>query len=127
MSVIAAAGSSTSYNAIAQLLADGVSNTATPGSALQIGQAGNPASSASTSNSPTDSVDLSDRAKAVLAQAQKNQVAANELQALVQSNRNSTAGKGANVPGCRAASLDLDLDGRPVARRPRYHSRHSLD
>ena len=94
MSVIAAAGSSASYSAIAQLLADSVSNVAT-GAARQIGQAGNLASSDSTSSSPTDSVDLSDRAKATLAQAQKNQVAADQLQAFVQSHRNS-GGTGKN-------------------------------
>jgi hypothetical protein len=89
MSAISATGSSASYSAIAQLLADDLSNTATAGAGPQIGQASSAGSSASTSRAPTDSVDLSDHAKAVLAQAQRDQVAASELQALVQSNRNS--------------------------------------
>jgi hypothetical protein len=86
MSAIATTNSSSDYSAIASLLNSGLS--------LQAGPAPQPAqSSASPSSGPTDSVDLSDHAKAVLAQAQKDQVLANELQAFVQSKR-SSAGTG---------------------------------
>jgi hypothetical protein len=105
MSAISATGSSASYSAITQLLADDLSNAATAGAAPQIGQASSPGSSASTSKAPTDSVDLSDHAKAVLAQAQKDQVAANQLQALVQSNRNS-GGAGKNSVGGITQNFD---------------------
>jgi hypothetical protein len=88
MSAIAATNSSSDYSAIASLLSSGLSSQAGP--APQAAQ-----SSASPSSGPTDSVDLSDHAKAVLAQAQKDQVLANELQAFVQSNR-SSAGTGKN-------------------------------
>src|ERR1700743_3431686 len=89
MSVIAATASSSSYSAVAQLLTDGLSNAAA--AATQSGQAAGSAADTSSGN-PTDTVDLSDRAKAVLAQAQKDQVLADQLQQLVQSNR-SGAGK----------------------------------
>jgi hypothetical protein len=88
MSAIAATSSSADYSAIASLLNSGLSSPAGP--APQAAQ-----SSASPSSGPSDSVDLSDHAKAVLAQAQKDQVLANELQAFVQSNR-SSSGTGKN-------------------------------
>jgi hypothetical protein len=88
MSAIAATSSSADYSAIASLLNSGLSSPAGP--APQAAQ-----SSASPSSGPSDSVDLSDHAKAVLAQAQKDQVLANELQAFVQSNR-SSGGTGKN-------------------------------
>jgi hypothetical protein len=89
MSAIAATSSASSYSAVAQLLANGLSSTAAANGIPQIGQATNSNSSGTSSGGPTDSVDLSDHAKAVLAQAQKDQVLANELQAFVQSNRSS--------------------------------------
>src|ERR1700761_1972384 len=82
MSAIAPTGSTADYSAIASLLNSGFSSQATD--TPQVGQGGDPASSPS----PTDSVDLSDHAKAVLAQAQQDQVLAGKLQALVQSNKN---------------------------------------
>lgn len=88
MSAIAATSSSADYSAIASLLNSGLSSPAGP--APQAAQ-----SSASPSSGPSDSVDLSDHAKAVLAQAQKDLVLANELQAFVQSNR-SSGGTGKN-------------------------------
>ena len=82
MSAIAPIGSTADYSAIASLLNSGFSSQATD--TPQAGQGSDPASSPS----PTDSVDLSDHAKAVLAQAQQDQVLASKLQALVQSNKN---------------------------------------
>ena len=82
MSAIAPTGSTADYSAIASLLNSGFSSQATD--TPQAGQGSDPASSPS----PTDSVDLSDHAKAVLAQAQQDQVLASKLQALVQSNKN---------------------------------------
>ena len=87
MSTIAATASSSGYSAVAQLLANGLSNTGSPSDNPQIGQNGS-SNSSSTSSGPTDTVDLSDHAKAVLAQAQKDQVLAGQLQELVQSNKN---------------------------------------
>src|ERR1700733_7423678 len=87
MSTIAATASSSGYSAVAQLLANGLSNTGSPSGNPQIGQNGS-SNSSSTSSGPTDTVDLSDHAKAVLAQAQKDQVLAGQLQELVQSNKN---------------------------------------
>jgi hypothetical protein len=88
MSTIAATPSSSGYSAVAQLLAGGLSNSAATTGIPQIGP--NASSVANTSSdNPTDTVDLSDHAKAVLAQAQKDQVLAGELQTFVQSNRSS--------------------------------------
>ena len=82
MSAIAAANSSAN-NAIASLL----SNAASPAT-----DAGTPATKAtssgsSTSSDPTDIVDLSDHAKATLARAKTEQVAAGKLTAQVQATR----------------------------------------
>jgi hypothetical protein len=95
MSAIAATSSASSYSAVAQLLTAGLSSAAAANGILQIGQATNSNSSGTSSGGPTDSVDLSDHAKAVLAQAQNDQVLSNELQAFLQSNR-STGGTGKN-------------------------------
>jgi hypothetical protein len=96
MSAIAPTASFNNYSAVAQLLADGSSNTAAAGAASQIGESGSSGSPAATSSGPSDSVNLSDHAKAVLAQAQKDQVAANQLQSFLQSARNP-AGTGGNA------------------------------
>src|ERR1700761_6102559 len=95
MSAIAATSSASNYSAVAQLLASGLSGTAAANGIPQIGQATDSNSSGTSSGGPTDSVDLSDHARAVLAQAQKDQVLANDLQAFVQSNR-SSGGTGKN-------------------------------
>jgi hypothetical protein len=95
MSAIAATASSSGYSAVAQLLTSGLSNMASPSGTPQIGQTGNSSTAGTSSNNPTDTVDLSDRAKAVLAQAQKDQVLAGQLQELVQSNKNPS-GSGKN-------------------------------
>jgi hypothetical protein len=88
MSAITATTSSSSYSAVAQLLTNGLSNAGSPSGNPQIGQSGSSNISNTSSGYPTDTVDLSDHAKAVLAQAQKDQVLAGQLQELVQSNKN---------------------------------------
>lgn len=97
MSAITATSSASSYGSVAQLLTNGLSNSAATGGIPQIEQAADSNSSGPSSGGPSDSVDLSDHAKAVLAQAQKDQVLADQLQTFVQSNR-SGAGKN-SVPG----------------------------
>jgi hypothetical protein len=86
MSAIAATGSSSS--AIAQLLASGLSNAETTVGIPQIGQGSSSATSAAASANPSDSLNLSDHAKAILARAQQDQIAANQLQSFLQSARN---------------------------------------
>jgi len=103
MSAIAATGSISSYSAVAQLLTEGLSNPAATNGTPEIGLTA--ASAANTSpDNPTDTVDLSDHAKAVLAQAQKDQVLSNELQALVQSNRTSRGTDKNSISGQSAGS-----------------------
>jgi hypothetical protein len=120
MSAIAATSSASSYSAVVQLLSSGLSGTAAANGIPQSGQATNSNSSGTSSGGPTDSVDLSDHAKAVLAQAQKDQVLANQLQAFVQSNR-SASGTGKNsisgqstqspsTPGQAADSVMQEFD-----------------
>jgi hypothetical protein len=103
MSAIAATGSSSAYNALAQLLGYGASS-ATPG-IPQIGQATVPASSATSTSNPIDSLNLSDNAKAILARAQTDQVAADKLAAFLQSARNPS-GAG-NAPASKPTSTDV--------------------
>jgi hypothetical protein len=85
MSAIAATGSPSSYSAVAQLLADSLPS-ATAG-LPQAGPSGTSGSSAA-GNSASDSLNLSDHAKSVLAQAKANKVAADQLQTFLQSVRN---------------------------------------
>jgi hypothetical protein len=82
MSVIAANSSATS--AVALLLSNAASSVTA--------EAGTPAAKAS--SDPVDIVDLSDRAKATLARAKTDQVAADKLVALVQSGRGSDGKSG---------------------------------
>jgi hypothetical protein len=109
MSTIAATASSAGYGAVAQLLADSLSNSAAKTGTAQIGQTAGSVASTSSGN-PTDTIDLSDRAKAVLAQAQKNQVLANELQAFVQSNRGSGGAGKNSISGQSTRSLSTPGD-----------------
>jgi hypothetical protein len=88
MSAITATGSASSNSAIAQLLADGLSNARATTGLPQTAQTGSSSTSGTSSGNPTDTIDLSDYAKAVLAQAQQNQVLADQLQEQVQSNKN---------------------------------------
>jgi hypothetical protein len=87
MSAIAATGSSPNYSAVAQLLANSLSS-ATAGIA-QTGQSNNLGSPATSTSGPSDSLNLSNHAKSVLARAKADQIAAGELQAFLQSARNS--------------------------------------
>jgi hypothetical protein len=107
MSAIAATGSSSSYSAVAQLLANSLSS-ATAGIA-QTGQATVPASSATSTSNPADSLTLSDQAKATLARAQTDQLAANKLQAFLQSARNSN-GSGTTAPQPTANDVTQQFD-----------------
>jgi hypothetical protein len=99
MSAIAATSSASSYSAVVQLLSDGLSGTAAANGIPQSGQAANSNSSGTSSGGPTDSVTLSDHAKAVLAQAQKDQVLANQLQSFVQSNRSASGTSNNSISG----------------------------
>jgi hypothetical protein len=80
------------YSAIASLLNSSLSSQAAP--APQAAQ-----SSASPSSGPSDSVDLSDHAKALLAQAQQDQVLANKLQSLLQSAKNPNSNSDSSDSG----------------------------
>jgi hypothetical protein len=106
MSAIAATGSSSSYSAVAQLLANSLS-PARPG----ITQAGQ--STASGSGTPTsgvsDTLNLSDHAKSVLARAKADQVVADELQTFLQSARNPSG-----TGGTSASSQASSDDGTPI-------------
>jgi hypothetical protein len=86
MSAIVATGSSSGYSAVAQLLANSVSSATAD--IPQNGQSGASGSSATPTSGPSDSLNLSDHAKAVLARAQTDQIAAGELQTFLQSVRN---------------------------------------
>ena len=83
----AAITASYSYSAVAQFLTDRPSNsTPTPGSRTNGTESSGP-----TSGNPTDSIDLSDQAKAILSQIQNGQTLANQLQEQVHTNKNSSA------------------------------------
>jgi len=97
MSTIASTGSSPGYSAVAQLLANSVSSPAA--GIPQIGQGSSSATSAAAASSPSDSLNLSDHAKAVLAQAQRDQIAANQLQAFLQSARNPNGSNNNSAQG----------------------------
>jgi hypothetical protein len=102
MSAIAATGSSPNYSAVAQLLANSVSSTT---DIPQTGPSGVSGSSATATNGSSDSLTLSDHAKSVLARAEADQVAANELQTFLQSARNPN-GTG-TAPASKPASDDV--------------------
>jgi hypothetical protein len=87
MSTIATFPNLSGLKSVAQLLA-GSFNTAT----TQIPQSGSSAPGA-TSSSPSDILDLSDHAKATLARAQQDKLAADKLQGFLQSVRNAKADK----------------------------------
>lgn len=89
MSAIAVAKPS-AYNAAASLLNSATSSTAD--APPKNGEAPSPDSATSSAN-PTDTVDLSDRAKQILARAKSEQLAADKLNALLQSIKNPD-GKG---------------------------------
>jgi len=87
MSAIATFPNLSGLKSVAQLLA-GSFNTAT----TQIPQSGSSAPGA-TSSSASDILDLSDHAKATLARAQQDKLAADKLQGFLQSVRNAKADK----------------------------------
>jgi hypothetical protein len=90
MSAITTSATSSGLSAIAQLLANSA-NTATAVTS-QTSQSGSSAPAAAARN--PDSLDLSDHAKATLARAQQDKIAADNLQAFLQSARNPNgAGK----------------------------------
>jgi hypothetical protein len=132
MSAIAATGSSTALNTLAQILGNGASS-ATLG-IPQIGEATTPASSATPTSNPTDSLDLSDHAKAALAQAatespsdqakaaaaaraQSDQAAADRLQAFVEAHRVSTRA-GAETNSVDNLRSILDTSTQPTGTQP---------
>ena len=86
---VASITSAFSYSAMSQLLTGGSANPSETGGAPQIGQTNSADSSAPVSRNPTDSVELSVTAKAVLSRLQNDQTVANQLQAQVQMNRSS--------------------------------------
>jgi hypothetical protein len=86
MSAIAAANSSAT-NAVASLLSNGASSATTDADTTAAKATTSDPAASSASRAPVDTVDLSDRAKATLARARTEQVAADKLAALVQSVR----------------------------------------
>jgi hypothetical protein len=81
MSTISATNTSAN-SAIASLIKDAASSGATTAAQGSTSSSGAPSAS---STDPTDSVDLSDRAKQILARAKSEQLAADKLDALLQS------------------------------------------
>ncbi|WP_316189760.1 hypothetical protein [Bradyrhizobium sp. SZCCHNS1054] len=95
----------TPYSAVASVLADATSLHASGAFAQQSSAAPN---ASSTSSAPQDTVDLSAHAKAILARAQAEQVAADKLSAQVRAARNSGAntGSSASASGDHASIFD---------------------
>jgi hypothetical protein len=119
MSAIAATGSSSGYSAVAQLLANSLSSAAS-GNPLT-GQSSNLGSSATPTSGPSDSLNLSDHAKAVLARAQTDQIAAGELQTFLQSarNPNGTGTPPASKPASDNVTQIFDqLTGQTQSQQP---------
>ena len=99
MSAISAANTSAT-SAIAQLLSNAASAATDGTSAASATAVGSSASS-----NPADTVDLSPHAKALLLQAQENQVAAKDLQAFLQSARSPNgSGAAAAAPAATTSS-----------------------
>jgi hypothetical protein len=105
MSAIATTANSSAYSAVALLLSNDASSATTQ--VLNSTTSGAAASSAS--SAPVDSVNLSDYAKATLARAQTDQVAADTLQAFLQSARNSN-GSGTTSPQPTANDVTQRFD-----------------
>jgi hypothetical protein len=103
MSAITNSATSSGLSAIAQLLANSA-NTAT----AVTSQTGSSAPAAASSN-PSDSLDLSDHAKATLAQAQQQQIAADNLQAFLQSARNPNGAGKSPSPSQSAGQASDDV------------------
>jgi hypothetical protein len=108
MSAITAANSS-AYSAVASLLRNASSSAGSAGTSAGIG------ATASSAGVPVDSIDLSDSAKATLARAKTDQVAADKLAALVQAGRNSD-GKPESAAGNVSQVFD-QLTGRTQSQQ----------
>jgi hypothetical protein len=87
VSAIATAANSSAHSAVALLLSNAASSATTGASAPTTTSA---AAASSASSPPVDTVNLSDYAKATLARAQSDQVAADKLAAQVQAARDPT-------------------------------------
>ena len=105
-----AVATTNSYSAIASLLADSTSARASEAFAEQSSASSNGPSS---SNAPQDTVDLSAHARAILARAQAEQVAADKLSTQVSAGHNGSAktDASANASGAPASIFD-QLTGR---------------
>lgn len=86
---VASLTSAFSYSAMSQLLTGGGANPTETAGAPQIGQTSSVDNSSPAARNPTDTVELSASAKAVLSRLQNDQTLANQLQAQVQMNRGS--------------------------------------
>ena len=95
MSAIASPASSSNLSAVAQFLANSVSTAAAATPRTGPSSSKTPAAA---SSAPSDSLDLSDHAKATLARAQQEKIAADKLQAFLQSARNSNGANKTSVP-----------------------------
>uniref|UniRef100_Q07S48 Uncharacterized protein n=1 Tax=Rhodopseudomonas palustris (strain BisA53) TaxID=316055 RepID=Q07S48_RHOP5 len=111
MNAIAAVNSSAT-SAVASLLSDAASAATAGGTSVATAKKSNQAGS-SASRNPVDIVDLSDRAKQILARARTEQVAAGKLSDLVQSLQSPDGKTNAAKPKSDdAASLFDKLSGR---------------
>jgi hypothetical protein len=109
MSAIATAANSSAYSAVALLLSNAASSATTqvPNSTTS------GAAASSASSAPIDRVNLSDNAKATLARAQTDQVAADKLAAQVQAARDPTGKNTApKTSSSNGPSLFDQLTGR---------------
>ncbi len=95
MSAIATSGTSSGLSAVAQFLANSVSTAAAATPQAGPSSSGTPAAA---SSNLSDSLDLSDHAKATLARAQQDQIAADKLQAFLQSARDSKGAGNSSSP-----------------------------
>jgi hypothetical protein len=110
MSAIATAANSSAYSAVALLLSNAASSATTGASAATTASG---AAASSASSPPVDTVNLSDNAKATLARAQSDQVAADKLAAQVQAARDPTGKNTApKTSSSNGPSLFDQLTGR---------------
>jgi hypothetical protein len=118
MSAIAATASLSNYSAVAQLLADSLPSA--NAGVSQAGQSGTSGSSATAKSAASDSLNLSDHAKSVLAQAKANKVAADQLQTFLRSARNP------NGTGNGAATSQAPPTKHRTARLERFLRRSMM-
>jgi hypothetical protein len=115
--VITAANSSAT-NAVASLLSNVASSATTDAYTPATKATATDPAVSSASRAPVDTVDLSDRAKATLARARTEQVAADKLAALVQSVRDPQ-GKARQV----GIGVEIDIRRRVAALRQTHRAR----